>query len=258
MNEANFEHDGDPNTDRDVAAQAADRRPLKSREQRVWQRLAGGLASAGVSANTISVLGMFAGLAAGACLAGTAWTASGTATRLLWLGGALLVQARLLANMLDGMVALQRGEASPIGELYNEVPDRVSDAAILLGLGYAAGSSPTLGWSAALVAFFVAYVRATGKNAGVLGVFHGPFGKPHRMFAVTVAAIAMAALPWSWTHEYVTVELSRSDGDTGEILERCVHYGLPAATLLLLTLGGLFTAWRRLRIITQTLRTATP
>ncbi len=43
-----------------------------------------------------------------------------------WLAGALLVQLRLLANLYDGMVAVLRQIASPVDELFNEVPDRVS------------------------------------------------------------------------------------------------------------------------------------
>ena len=53
---------------------------------------------------------------------------------------------RLLANLLDGMVAIGRGIASPVGELFNEVPDRVSDTAVLLGLGVAGGERWRWGW----------------------------------------------------------------------------------------------------------------
>jgi hypothetical protein len=48
--------------------------------------------------------------------------------RVLWLIAAIGAQLRLTANMLDGIVALASGRDSKVGELYNEVPDRVSDA----------------------------------------------------------------------------------------------------------------------------------
>ena len=48
--------------------------------------------------------------------------------RILWLIGALGAQLRLTANMLDGMVAIASSRTSKTGELYNEVPDRISDA----------------------------------------------------------------------------------------------------------------------------------
>ncbi|PYL24189.1 MAG: hypothetical protein DMF44_05850 [Verrucomicrobia bacterium] len=53
--------------------------------------------------------------------------------RLFWLFAALGAQLRLRANMLDGMVALVSARASKVGELYNEVPDRVWDAAVFIG-----------------------------------------------------------------------------------------------------------------------------
>ena len=57
--------------------------------------------------------------------------------RIFWLVAALGAQLRLTANMLDGMVALASCRDSKVGELYNEVPDRVSDAAVFIGVGYA-------------------------------------------------------------------------------------------------------------------------
>ena len=42
------------------------------------------------------------------------------------LVGAGLILLRLLANMLDGMVADESGEGGPLGSLYNEIPDRIS------------------------------------------------------------------------------------------------------------------------------------
>ncbi len=223
---------------------AADRRPLKTRERGTAKRAAQFLAEHGVSANVISVAGMFAGLGAGGMLIATGHAdPGGFAWRALWLLGAAFVQLRLLANMFDGMVALAVGTASRIGELYNEVPDRVSDTATLVGLGYAAGSSPALGWAAAAVALFVAYVRAVGKCGGAPQAFHGPMAKPHRMFAVTLTALLIAALPTAWT-----LHLAGPG--------RCA--GLPHMALGLIILGGLFTAVRRLRFITAALHDTDP
>jgi phosphatidylglycerophosphate synthase len=149
-----------------VPYESGDRRPIASREWKLSRMAAHWLAARGISPNAISVAGMIVGLAAGACLAGTAQAAR--AERTLWLIGAVFIQLRLLANMLDGMVAVETKRASPVGELFNEVPDRVSDSAILIGLGFAAGGSALLGLAAALTAMFTAYVRAVGKAAGAL------------------------------------------------------------------------------------------
>src|SRR4051812_199296 len=140
---------------------------------------------------------MVCGISAGVALAATAF-APPLVARLLWAAGAGLVQLRLLANMLDGMVAVETNTASAVGELYNEVPDRVSDSCILIGVGHAAGSLPILGWAAALVALATAYVRAVGKGAGGASEFSGPMAKPQRMFLVTLLGLFCAVAPALW------------------------------------------------------------
>jgi len=199
----------------------ADRRPLATRERPVAKRAAARLARAGVAPNAISAAGMVAGIAAGALFALT--DRAPDLARPLWIAGAVLVQLRLLANMLDGMVAIEAGRASPSGELWNEIPDRVSDVATLVGLGYAAGSDPALGWAAAVAAVFTAYVRAACKVAGAPQDFCGPMAKPHRMFVVTLAALYCGAVPLSWQPH------------------------VPGFVLALVLAGSLFTALRRLR-----------
>ncbi|WP_426956315.1 CDP-alcohol phosphatidyltransferase family protein [Muricoccus radiodurans] len=172
-----------------------DRRPIAARDLPVTGRLAGWLIARRASPDAISAGGMACGVLAGLAFAGTVWWPD--AARPLWLLGALLVQLRLLANLLDGMVAVGRGVASPLGELWNEVPDRVSDTAVLLGLGVAAGS-PALGAVAALAAMATAYVRAVGKAAGAPSDFRGPMAKQHRMALVTALGVWGAVAPWSW------------------------------------------------------------
>ena len=140
------------------------------------------------SPDVISIAGMLSG-----CLAGLAF-AFGADHPAWWLAGTALVQGRLLANLLDGMVAIGRGVASPLGELFNEVPDRVSDTAVLMGLGVAAGS---VGWglAAAGAALATAYVRAVGRGVGLPSDFRGPMAKQHRMALVTGAAVVCAVWP---------------------------------------------------------------
>ena len=174
--------------------EVTDRRPIAARRLALVNRLAAWLSRVGLSANAISVVGMIFGVVAGACL----WLTNLTGPmvgRVLFLAGAGLVQLRLLANMMDGMVAVASGTASPLGELFNEAPDRVSDAAVLVGLGYAAGGWPALGWLAALLAVFTAYVRALGKSAGAGSDFRGPMAKQQRMFLVTAVAVLCAIAP---------------------------------------------------------------
>ncbi len=168
----------------------ADRRPIAARRLRIVESAAGWLMSRHASPDAISLAGMAAALCAGLAFANAPRHA------LLWLTGAILVQARLMANLLDGMVAIGRGIESQLGELFNEVPDRVSDTAVLAGLGAAAGCV-ALGLAAALAAMATAYVRAVGKAAGQPSDFCGPGAKQHRMAVVTFAALWCLAAPAS-------------------------------------------------------------
>ncbi|SIO27077.1 Phosphatidylglycerophosphate synthase [Singulisphaera sp. GP187] len=209
-----------------------DRRPLKSRSWKASGVVSRWLARQGASANAISVAGMVAGILGGVAFALTPHL---SIPALAWLAGAILVQARLAANLLDGMVAIESGRASRLGELYNEVPDRVSDAATLIGLGYAAGGIPWLGYLAAVMALFVAYVRSAARNAGAPQDYSGPMAKPHRMFAVTVTAILCAVVsPW------------QSLALLGHGHAQAQGAGLPALMLGLIVVGSVVTAIRRL------------
>lgn len=176
------------------AAQAIGRRPIATRNRKWAQTVTAWLASRKVSPNIISIAGMCACIVAGVALGLT----SIAYHRIFWLLAALGAQLRLTANMLDGMVALASGRASKKGELYNEVPDRVSDAAVFIGAGFAWGGNVALGFIATILAIFTAYVRAAGKIAGAPNEFCGPMAKQHRMLVITLACLYSAVVPRSW------------------------------------------------------------
>jgi len=168
-----------------------DRRPIKARSTNWAAKVTTWLVQRNITPNTISVAGMVFALIAGFALLATSTAGTAGAQRLLWLVAALGIQLRLLCNLLDGMVAVEANIASPLGELFNEIPDRISDAAVLIGLGYAVGGEPVLGWFAACLALLTAYIRSMAVVAGAPNDFRGPMAKPHRMFVATVAAVLM-------------------------------------------------------------------
>jgi len=172
----------------------AERRPIATRETGWARALAAAIARTGLTANAISVLGAVFALVAGCAFlasAGPGWRA--------WLVVAALgIQLRLLCNMLDGMVAVEHGRATPVGALYNDVPDRIADTVILVGAGYAlaAGAwNPTLGWACAVMALFTAFVRVLGGALGTPQFFFGPQSKSQRMAVLTGGALLAAAMP---------------------------------------------------------------
>jgi len=158
--------------------------------------------------------------------------------RILWLIAALGAQLRLTANMLDGMVAIASGRTSKTGELYNEVPDRISDAAVFIGAGFAWGGNITLGYIATILAIFTAYVRAAGKIAGTPNEFCGPMAKQHRMFVITLICVYAVITPRSWQ----MIPFNDS------------QMGLMTIGLVVIVVGCVITVLRRLSRIAHALR----
>ena len=213
---------------------AIDRRPIATRNRKWAQDATAWLASRNVSPNAISVAGMFACIVAGIALGMT----SIADYRILWLIAAAGAQLRLTANMLDGMVAIASSCTSKTGELYNEVPDRISDAAVFIGAGFAWGGNVTLGYIATILAIFTAYVRAAGKIAGAPNEFCGPMAKQHRMLVITLVCVYAAITPRSW--QMITFNNSQ--------------IGVMTLGLAVIVIGCLITVIRRVARIAHALK----
>lgn len=143
------------------------------------------------------------------------------------------IQSRLLCNLIDGMVAVEGGKKSAVGDIYNEFPDRLSDTLVIAGAGIAGGTycSVILGLVAALLAMFTAYTRVLGGAVGVNQYFIGPMAKQHRMALLTVAnlvCIICMAIPNINTYVY-------------------------PVTLGIIILGCIITVWRRVSKIAEDL-----
>lgn len=158
------------------------RRPLKTRQAGWAQAMARGLGNTGLSPNAISIIGiLFAAAGAWAFL-------QVGESRWFWLGGVAGIQLRLLANMLDGLVAVEGGRKSATGPLFNELPDRLEDALLLVAAGYACGMVE-LGYGATILAVATAYIRTSGGALGLNQDFVGPMAKQHRMFVLSLGAL---------------------------------------------------------------------
>jgi phosphatidylglycerophosphate synthase len=180
------------------APQDITRRPLKSRDTKWANAIAAALAHAGVRPNAISVAGTVFAAGAGISL----WFAGRVNHDWRWSVLLLLaaggMQLRLLCNLFDGMVAIEGGFKTKAGELFNELPDRFSDALIFAGAAYATPDfawAHELGWAAAVLAVITAYVRALGASMGAGQHFLGPMAKQQRMGLMAVACVVAAATP---------------------------------------------------------------
>lgn len=208
-----------------------ERRPIKTRGANWARRLAAAIADRGVSPDSISMVGVLFALAGAAALLGASRPAT---SALLLIAAAVCIQLRLLANMLDGLVAVEGGRSGALGNLYNEFPDRVEDVLLIGAAGVVAAGvdwpvAGHIGWIATVLALLVAHVRALAGGIGGGHPFHGPMAKPQRMFLLTVACLLGAGLN-QWTPEVMFVGLA------------------------MMSVGMVITIWRRLSSVAATLR----
>jgi phosphatidylglycerophosphate synthase len=172
------------------------------------------LARLGVSPNAISGMSVAFAILGAVCFIRSAATSGWAHAIDLGLAG-LCVQLRLVCNLLDGLVAVEHGKGSTAGPIWNELPDRFADVFFLTGAGYGAGlmgmgeAAAVAGWIAAAAAVTTAYVRELGRGLGFPADFSGPFAKPQRMAALTIAAaIAAAESLWGWRGQTLLIALA--------------------------------------------------
>lgn len=122
---------------------------IKPAFQALLRPAVGRLASAGVTANQVTVAGVILSLAAGLAVA----LAPSSIWPFLLLPAVLL--ARMALNAVDGMLAREHDMVSTLGLYLNEIGDVVSDLAVILPFALVA---PFLPWG--VVATTVNRVRA--------------------------------------------------------------------------------------------------
>lgn len=171
------------------------RRPIPQRSSGWAVRIANALKRAGVRPNHISVLSVLFAVLSCVLLVVSAH-ADHSARAALLVVAAVCIPLRLVCNMFDGMLAVEGGLRSPTGELFNEVPDRISDLLFFAGAGYAAievSGAVTLGWVAGALAVLTAYVRTLGVSSGTAQYFGGVLPKQARMWLL-MAGILLTTL----------------------------------------------------------------
>lgn len=173
------------------------RRPIKSRSAKWAEFSAQKLVLWGITPNAVSMISIFfAVIGAGILMI------SKSPIALIFV--VVMIQARLICNLLDGMVAIEGGKKTPVGAMYNEIPDRFADSFLIIALGYAIGIE-WLGWAGALMAMFTAYIRLLGGSLGLAQDFRGPMAKQHRMAVMSVACIAGAVEGLMFSTNYALV-----------------------------------------------------
>jgi phosphatidylglycerophosphate synthase len=139
----------------------------------------------GIPPDAISYASILAALAAALCF----WKSGRNAWLLII--APLFCYLRLWFNMLDGMVAVAAGKASARGEIVNDLPDRISDVIIFVGVAHSGLMNAFIGYWTAIFSLFTAYVGLFGQAIGGRREFSGIMSKPWRMVALSLGAWAM-------------------------------------------------------------------
>jgi phosphatidylglycerophosphate synthase len=194
-------------------AELENRRPIKSRDAGWAHWLARRLADANASPDLVSAASVAFACLGAALLLLASLTGSPALRAPLLVGAAGCIQLRLVCNLIDGMVAVEHGRGSPAGPIWNELPDRFSDVALLAAAGYCAAGGGVmfaveLGWLCASLALLTAYLRELGRGLGFAADFSGPMAKPQRMAALTAGCVISVFEPlWGWRGQTLMIAL---------------------------------------------------
>jgi len=159
------------------------RRPIAG----MFRRTAEGAVRVAVRAHIHPDVFSYASIVAAGIAAWLFW-ASRTHPRYIVLAVAFAL-LRLWLNMFDGMVALAAGKASKKGEIINDLPDRLSDVLIFVGIAHSGWCNAYYAYWVAIAALIVAYVGLFGQAVGVQREFSGVMAKPWRIVVLSIGAL---------------------------------------------------------------------
>ncbi len=149
---------------------------LKPRFQARLRPIVRRLAAAGVTANQVTLAAMLISLALGLGLFLNTANSSAFLLLPLWMF------LRMAFNAVDGMLAREFGQQSPLGAYFNELSDVISDAALYLPFVAIA----PFGWGSVGAVIFLSAVSemagALGPMVGAPRQYDGPMGKSDRAF----------------------------------------------------------------------------
>ena len=167
---------------------------LKPRFQALLRPLVRALAASGITANAVTLTACGLSVALGFALC---WWRS-RASLFLLLPPFLLL--RMAFNAVDGMLAREFGQKSPLGAFLNELSDVVSDGALYLPFAFL----PHFPWLPVAVTIFLAGLsEMTGTVAVMIGAsrrYNGPLGKSDRafLFGLLALCIGLGMGPADW------------------------------------------------------------
>ena len=156
---------------------------IKPRFQALLRPITRKLAAGGFTANQVTLGAAALSILTGALLAYRPWT------RWVLLLVPLVLFVRMALNAIDGMLAREYGQKSPLGAILNEVADVVSDSALYLPFALLPAVSPRLVVLVVLLAVISEMTGVVAVQIGATRRYDGPLGKSDRAFLFGLIAL---------------------------------------------------------------------
>jgi phosphatidylglycerophosphate synthase len=200
-----------------------------------------GLARAGVTPNTITLIGFLLNIGVAIVFIKGAGQPRMDLSYVGW-GGALILFAGLF-DMIDGRLARVSGTSSKFGALFDSVLDRYSELVMFLGICYYLVShhyflSSLFAFLAMIGSMMVSYVRARAEGLGI-ECSDGLMQRPERIVLLGVSAILCGLVQGWWgTFKY------HVQGTDIPLVENITVFTFP---IFILAVLANYTAWQRLQ-----------
>jgi CDP-diacylglycerol--glycerol-3-phosphate 3-phosphatidyltransferase len=156
---------------------------IKPRFQALLRPLVRRLAAAGVTANQVTLAAAGLSLAVGALLA---WRPHSRAILLLV---PVTLFVRMALNAIDGMLAREHGQKSPLGAVLNELCDVIADAALYLPFALIPALHSGLVVGVVILAIVSEMTGVVAVQIGASRRYDGPLGKSDRAFLFGLLAL---------------------------------------------------------------------
>ncbi|MDR3433316.1 MAG: CDP-alcohol phosphatidyltransferase family protein [Rouxiella aceris] len=161
---------------------------IKPKFQNILRPLVIKLHHWGVTANQITVLAMLGSLILGGILIYRP-------EPLLFCALPVFLFLRMALNAIDGMLARECNQQTPLGALLNEVGDIISHAALYLSFGFLAGVPLPLVVLVVLLSWLSEFCGVMAQTLTGQRDYRGPLGKSDRAFLFGALGLMIALWP---------------------------------------------------------------
>ncbi len=162
---------------------------LKPRFQALLRPGAAWLARTGVTANQVTLAACAISIALGAFII---WKVPARGPFLLV---PLWMFLRMAFNAIDGMLAREFGQKSPLGAYLNELTDVVADTALYLPFAFVTPFDAVSVGAVIVLAIVSEYAGVLGLMVGASRRYDGPMGKSDRAFVFGALGLWVGLVP---------------------------------------------------------------